>query len=220
VYVGDINNDREVEFIAVDGNKITIYNKNTREIKHFYPYTSRYNGSIDMAVGDLTGDGRVEIVTGTSAGYGSHIRIFNDRGRLLSPGFFAYGKRFRGGVDVEICDTNGNGFGEIVTAPGIGGSNQIRTFSMKGRLLSPEIVVDRSVRDGLSLACGDFNGDGIDEFAGWSPELEEIRLLRSNGKRYAEPIPFKKQRDGRAALQVHDINRDGIDEFIWQQSTI
>ena len=70
----------------------------------------------------LNGDKIKEIIAGAGVGGGPHVRVFNKAGKLLNPGFFAFDKTFRGGVNVAAGDTNGDGIDEIATSPGIGGA--------------------------------------------------------------------------------------------------
>src|SRR5690606_14647776 len=90
----DINNDGRIETLVAGASTVTIYADNGSVINTFYPYTASYNRGINFGVGDLNGDGTQEIVTGTDVGGGPQIRIFNDRGKLINPGFFAYATNF------------------------------------------------------------------------------------------------------------------------------
>lgn len=82
----------------------------------FFAYEEHLRIGVNMAVGDINGDGRSEIVTGAGPGGGPHVRIFNKDGKLLSPGFFAYDKSDRSGVLVSTADTDDDGKDEIITS--------------------------------------------------------------------------------------------------------
>ena len=47
------------------------------EIASFYAYDPAFSGGVDVAVGDLNGDGVGEIVTGAGPGGGPHVRAFS-----------------------------------------------------------------------------------------------------------------------------------------------
>ncbi len=138
----------------------------------FFPFGPNYRGGVNVAVGDLNGDGFSEIVVGAGPGGGPQVRIFSGEGRLLSGGFFAYDPRFRGGVRVAVGDTNGDGNAEIITGPGPGGGPQIRIFNDKGRALSPGFFAfDRAARSGAIPIVTDVDGDGRNEILAVTKEI-------------------------------------------------
>src|SRR5262249_57247349 len=50
-------------------------------LARFFAYTPTFLGGVNVAAGDLNGDGKAEIVTGAGPGGGPHVRIFS-----LAPG--------------------------------------------------------------------------------------------------------------------------------------
>jgi hypothetical protein len=109
---------------------------------------------VNVAVGDVTGDGELDVVTG--AGFdsnfpqftgGPHVEVFDGAGLLggiTRPliSFFPYAQNFTGGVFVAAGDINselgetgpgsppaGDHRAEIVTGPGIGGGPDVEGFS-------------------------------------------------------------------------------------------
>ena len=89
---------------------------------NFFAYGTLKWG-VNVSAGDLDGDDCDEIVTGAGPGlvFGPHVRGWNVDGGTASaiPGisFFAY-ETPRYGVVVGCGDVDGDGLGEIVTAPG------------------------------------------------------------------------------------------------------
>lgn len=82
--------------------------------KPIRPYGASFRGGIDVAVGDLDGDGRAEIVTGAGPGGGPHVRVFNGNGTSRGKGWFAYKQKLRGGVRVAVADLDQDGRAEIL----------------------------------------------------------------------------------------------------------
>lgn len=137
----------------------------------FYAYAKSYLGGVNVAVGDLTGNGHKEIVTGTGFLGGPQIRIFDKNGKVLSGGFFAYAKNFRGGVNVACGDIDGNGLDEIVTGAGYGGSSQVRIFNSKFQPINPGFwAFDKNSITGVRVILNDLNSDGIKEILAASPD--------------------------------------------------
>jgi len=221
----DINNDGANEVLVADINKVDIYNAAGQLYRTFYPYTERYNGGINITAGDLDQDGDMEIVTGTERGGGPHIRIFNHDGVLINPGFFAYGKGFRGGVKVTIGDLNGDGWYEIIAGAGYGGGPHVRVFGLDGRVINPGFFAyNPAFRGGVNVACGDINGDGRDEIItgpgpGGGPH---VRIFNERGEAldgggfFAYDVHDNEGVDVTAA----DLDSDGRDEIIAETTSV
>jgi serralysin len=95
----------------------------------FFPYDPGFVGGVHLAAGDVDGDGRAELVTGTGVGGGPHVRVFRAPGGgppTELGGFFAYSPAFRGGVWVGVAGA------QIVTGAGPGGGAHVRGFSPAG----------------------------------------------------------------------------------------
>ena len=98
---------------------------------------------VNVAAGDIDGDGFDEIITGPGPGavYGPHVRGWNvDGGAAVAmPGvsFFAYGTN-QYGVNVTCGDVDGDGIDEIVTGPGPGAvfGAHIRGWNFDGQALT------------------------------------------------------------------------------------
>ncbi|MBN9520019.1 VCBS repeat-containing protein [bacterium] len=86
----------------------------------FFAYDAAFAGGVYVAVGDVTGDGGGDIVTGAGAGAGPAVGVFGPDGQRLAS-FFAYDPSFRGGVRVATADLTGDGVAELITGPGSGG---------------------------------------------------------------------------------------------------
>ncbi|MDD5251657.1 MAG: putative glycoside hydrolase [Patescibacteria group bacterium] len=80
----------------------------------FFAYDSRFRGGVSVAVGDVNGDGKTEIITGAGPGGGPHVRLFNRFGTSLGRGFFVGSQTNRGGVKVAVADANGDGRPDII----------------------------------------------------------------------------------------------------------
>jgi len=68
----------------------------------FFAYDARFRGGVNVACGDLDGDGRAEIITGAGPGGGPHVRVWkqiNGHFQMVNE-FFAFDLNFRGGVSV------------------------------------------------------------------------------------------------------------------------
>ncbi len=131
---------------------------------------------VNVAAGDLNGDGTDEIVTGSGPGpvFGPHVRGFSCGDGTVSPlagvNYFAYGT-LRWGVNVACGDIDGDGVDEIVTGAGPGDvfGPHVRGWNVDGgtatALPAVSFFAYGTLRYGVNVACGDLDGDGIDEIA-------------------------------------------------------
>lgn len=114
-----------------------------------------------VAAGDLDGDGTDEIVVGAGPGSEPYVNVFNANG-VKQRAFLAYAKEFKGGVRVAVGDVNGDGHGEIITAPGPGIESRVFVFAADGSQGLPggALAYHPSFAGGVHVAVGDLNGDG------------------------------------------------------------
>ncbi len=214
----DIDHDGKKEKIVAGNSQVQIYDDDGSLHASFYPYTTVYHQGVNLAVADLEGDGSVEIVTGTENGGGAQIRIFNSDGKLINPGFFAYDKAFRGGVNVAVGDLNGDGTKEIIAGAGVGGGPHVRVFNKDGKLINPGFFAyDPNFRGGVNVAVGDLDGNGVDEIVtgpgkGGGPQ---IRVFNKDGV-LLNPGFFAYAASGRDGVEVSvsDLDGDGKAEII------
>lgn len=213
----DTDGDGQRETVVANERHVFIYETDGSLHATFAPYGEHYDKGINIAVGDIENDGSVEIVTGTENGGGPHVRVFNKDGVLINPGFFAYAKNFRGGVNVAIGDLNGDHIKEIIAGAGFGGGPHVRVFKKDGTLINPGFFAyDKGFRGGVNVAVADVDDDGIDDIVtgpgfGGAPLA---RVYDRDGKRKSEFYVFDKSQ--RRGLQVvaSDVDGDGVAEVL------
>jgi hypothetical protein len=180
----DIDGDGVPEKIVSNGGRVSVYGADGALRTSFSPFGDASTQTVSIAVGDVNGDGKEEIVTGAGAGGLPQVRVFTADGKPIGPGFLAYGADFRGGVNVAVGDLYGTGSDAIVTGAGAGGGPQVRIFNRNGKVLNVGwYAYDSRFRGGVSVAVGDVNGDGKEEIvtgagAGGGPQ---VRIFSRKG---------------------------------------
>jgi predicted nucleotidyltransferase len=183
ITLGDLNNDGYEEIItgAIKGGPhIRIFNFQGKLINPgFFAYDKNFRGGVNLALGDIDGDGQKEIVTAPGLGGGPQIKIFNKNGKLINPGFFAYDKNFRGGVNLALGDIDGDGKDEIIAGKGLGGEPQIKIFNNRGKLIkSSFFAFDKSSRNGVKVIAYDFDNNGRAEILAASSNVFTTALIK------------------------------------------
>src|SRR5207253_1236041 len=122
------------------GPEVKVYDGATGAVaRDFFAYDPGFRGGVSVAAGDVNGDGRADVVTGTGVGGGPEVRGFDGAaggrvGGFLAGGlvesFFAYDPGFLGGVSVGVAEVNGAS--AILVAPGPGAGGVVELFGGAG----------------------------------------------------------------------------------------
>ncbi len=176
IAIGDLENDGAIEIVTGTENgggpQIRIFNKDGNLIHPgFFAYDTAFRGGVNVAIGDLNGDGTNEIIAGAGVGGGPHVRVFNKDGKVINPGFFAYDPAFRGGVNVAAGDVDGDGTDDIITGPGAGGGPHVRIFDRNGQMRSQFFAFEASGANGVEVTAADIDGDDRAEVIGLSSDM-------------------------------------------------
>ncbi|HTX87104.1 MAG TPA: putative glycoside hydrolase [Candidatus Nanoarchaeia archaeon] len=215
IITADIDNDKANETIVNFNGTVTIY-RGTKVLTSFKPFNGLFKGDISLAIADLNGTGRKELVIGAGRGGGPQVRIFSTDGRLLSGGFFAYDRNFRGGVNVAAIDYNNDGKDEIFTGAGFGGGPQVRIFNGNGKVLGGFFAYDKNSRSGVSVTVGNLNGTNDRQIiTGAGPGAQpQVRVWDKFGKLIAQFLAYDKTATAGITVAAADINHDGKDEIL------
>jgi len=210
VLLQDLNKDGLLEKLVADKGLVSVYSDKGELSASFRPYGDDFSGEMSLAVGDVDGDGNIDIVTGSGVGSSPLVKMFQADGRPLGQGFFAYDNGFRGGVQVAVGDLNGDGRAEIVTGVGPGGGPHVRVFNRYGRNYTSFFAYDTRFRGGVQVAVGDLNGDGRAEIVtgagpGGGPH---VRIFNINGRPLG-PGFFAADQANRAGVKVATVDIDG-----------
>jgi len=157
VAMGDLTGDGRADLVVGSGGGIPVVRvydltHGTDFVGQFPPYDSGFSGPVWVAVGDVTGDGRPDVVTGAGTGGGSNTRVFDGLTFTLIQSWMAYTPDFRGGVLVTTADFDGDGRAEVVTGAGAGGGPNVRLFDGETAELRNSISCDGGDVVPLALA--------------------------------------------------------------------
>ncbi len=132
----------------------------------FEPFEAGFSGGLNVACGDVDGDGRAEVVVAPDGGRAPDVKIY-DVGPLsavVATQFQAYEPAFTGGVRVAVGSFAGSGVVgafNVATAPGPGRAVDVRLWLASGGAVSRVFSAPLySGAAGARLVLGDVNGDG------------------------------------------------------------
>jgi len=197
---------------------VTVLNKSNKVVVKFLAYSKSMTGGVSVATGDVNGDGRDEIITAPNLNGFSQIKIFNQKGQLLSD-FLAYDKKFAGGVNLAAGDVNGDGRDEIVGVPASGGGPHVKIFNFKGQVLGQFMAMDKNYRSGLNIVVGNIYGradKGRAEIivAPLKDAEPRVKVFNQKGNLKLSFLAYDQKFKGGVSLASGDINADGFAEII------
>lgn len=181
----------------------------------FFAYDTRFSGGVDVAAGDVDGDGIDEIITAAGPGGGPHVRIFKANGTEVG-GFYAYEPGFVGGVRVAAADVDGDGMDEIITGPGAGGGPLVRVFKPSGVEVVHFYAYSTGFTGGIDVAGGNVTGTANAEIvtapqAGGGPH---VRIFDSTGAGVGDIGAYTPGYSGGVRVSVGDVDDSTPEEEI------
>ncbi|MBU1119376.1 VCBS repeat-containing protein [Patescibacteria group bacterium] len=224
VAAGDVDNDGIDEVITGPGPggvpQVKVFELDGTLKSSFYAYSEQFTGGVYVAAGDIDNNGYDEIITGTGDGGGPQVRTFTMEGSpVFTPGFFAYGKTFRGGVYVGAGDFNGDGKEEILTGAGPGGGPQVMGYTRYGVRILNFFAYAKHIRTGVLVSGGDVDGDGSVEIVtgagpGGGPQVRVFNGVGNVDENSAGFFAYAKHIRSGVKVAVHDMDNHGKAEII------
>jgi hypothetical protein len=194
VAVADFNGDGVPDLAVGTGpgaaTQVRVFDGATQaELFSNAPFEAKFTGGVFVAAGDLTGDGKAELVITPDEGGGPRCRVFGGGTFTQLADFFGIDDpNFRGGARAAVGDVNGDGTGDLIVAAGFGGGPRVAVFDGKSvgptpvKLFGDIFVFEPTLSNGAFVAAGDLNGDGFaDLIAGGGPGGGP-RVLALSGK--------------------------------------
>ncbi|MDA1014623.1 MAG: carbonic anhydrase family protein [Planctomycetota bacterium] len=165
IATGDVNGDGRSDIIAGAGAGavpiVRVFSGADGSVMYnFLAYEAGFQGGVDVAAGDVTGDGKADIITGAGPSGGPHVKVFDGETLATVQSFFAYDAGFRAGVSVSAVDTNGDGRADIITGVGPGAAGQVNVFDgQTGNRRLSEFPFGRGFTGGVNVGNTNANND-------------------------------------------------------------
>ena len=181
------------------------------------------NASVRVALGDVNGDGVMDIISATGPGVPATVRVYDGKtGKQMETGGFAsfqpFEQNFTGGLYVSAGDVNKDGKADIIVGAGTGRPSTVKVFSgANGSLIHQFEAYEGAYQGGVRVAAGDFNGDGFADIATGTPPGGGPRVKVLDGRNLAviaDDFVYESTFRGGVWIAAADVDGDGKAELI------
>lgn len=198
--------------------KIKILSFDGRLKREFLAYDKNFRGGLNVAMGDVDGDGEFDIVVAPVKDGNGKIKIFDKNGKLKKE-ISAYDKNFKGEVVLGVGNIDGKGADEIVIGFGSGVKSSIRILSGEGELIGAFYPYEKNYQGGIKLIVANLDGrkDGSKAEIITVPSSGRealVKVFDNFGKEKSRFLAYGKNWLGGVNLSAGDLNNDGMAEIV------
>ncbi|MFO0936108.1 MAG: FG-GAP-like repeat-containing protein [Gemmataceae bacterium] len=231
VTTADVNGDGVADIVVGSGSGrtpqvFTFDGRNGLLIGSFFAFEASFTGGVNVATADFNRDGKPDLIVTPDLGGGPRVRVLSPDGITVYSDFFGIADpNFRGGARATAGDLNGDGTPDLIVAAGFGGGPRIAAYDGKTignatptKLFGDFFAFEPTLRNGVTLATADLNGDGVSDLIigggpGGAPRVLALNGmdLVSSGTRTVLANFFagnSSHREG-TTLAAKDLNGDG-----------
>jgi pimeloyl-ACP methyl ester carboxylesterase len=196
--------------------EVTVYDSGTgAELFQFAPYGSSFRGGVQVAVGDVNGDGSLDIVTAPGPGMPGLVKVYSSTNGAELGQFLARPKSYQGGLTVAAGDVQGNGSADIVVG-NQSGPAMVGVFQGVNGQAAGAFRPAVGGGSGVQVAVGDLNLDGHDDIV-TAPITGRPWITvydGASGQVLSHRLAFSGAPRGGVAIAVGDVNGDRQPDLI------
>ncbi len=225
VAAGEVNGDHLADVIvgsgAGDNPVVKVFTSTGRLKWSFNPYPTERKIGVDVAAGDVDGDGIDEIIT-VPAKSAAQVKIFRFDAKknvfALLGQTFAYNRVTQPGFTVAAGDLDLDGSAEVMVAARAN-ARSVSIFRWQNnqlRLVHRFNPFPLLFKSGLTIAVGDTSGDGRPEIivTAGPGYYSHLKFFDINGRLLTSFRPTSIAYHGGLDLTALDVNQDGRDEIL------
>ncbi len=173
-----------------------------------------YRGTGSIAVCDIDGNGKNEILYGSGGGVESRIHLISHEG--VDVWSFRAFSSPQNGVRIACADTNGDGVDDMIAIREEGSVSEIRIFYQNGAIRKRFFAWSGEFMGGMDIAAGDLNNDGKAEIiAGMgSGGLPRVQVFNEDGVALTRFFAYGLGYRGGVNVSTGDVDGDGRLEIV------
>ncbi len=225
---GDVDLDGKDEIIVGAGKgdvpQVKVFERDGKMRDNFFAFEKRYKGGLDVAVGDVDGDGKDEIAVSKMTGKSAVVKVFryNSKKSVLFQKHIL--PKSKMGATVALADVDGDGKAEVLIGTGQGKHvSEMQIFDVEvgnyeGTRLKKYVPFGKKYKNGLDVAGGDLDGDGMAEIviSKLGGVKADVRVYEFDAQKtlLKKFRVFPKKYGTGVNVDVFDVNFDGREEIL------
>ncbi|MSU75689.1 MAG: hypothetical protein EXS55_04215 [Candidatus Magasanikbacteria bacterium] len=213
IYNVDLDANGDKEKIIATGAKLEIFNSSGERWFSDYPFGTNFKGTLNVAVGHLLGVRAAQLLVAPSLG--NHLMLYDYHGAVLKNAVYPLGKKYQGGFTVAIAEAPGKEAVAVV-GTGLGVRSEVIEYNPQLTKITKRWYPFGVIKTPVSVAAGDFNGDGVSEVAivpmtSRAPVVKVFTLAGKLKNQFSLRGFFGTQTFKLGAV---DVNFEGRDEIV------
>jgi hypothetical protein len=219
VALGDLNGDGKLDVVATHGAfdddppalrslrlVSVLYGRGDGRLGPTHEYEignpGDMGGAFSIAMGDVNGDGKLDVVTGNFNSKSVSLLVNDGHGAFERPVNYSLGRQ---PCDVALADLNGDGKLDIAT----GNPNTISIILNNGDGTFGAVHEFPAGRDTWAFTLADLSGDGRPDIATANRSRSTTTVLVNRGDgSFGEPVDYGTA-PGPSSVDIGDVNGDG-----------